>query len=497
MTSPLLRALAFAAVVLLASGAALAQASTERVDVAPQRLLHVLSIGVNAGTQGLPPLRYADDDAVRIVELVSSENASAEVALHGLLDDDTTRQHPQWAERVQAPSLDALQRSAHRIAAAIDRAQQQGRSSEVLVWLSGHGTYDDDGVAYVPLDGERLTAAKLKALIEPLTHAHRVHVVVDTCFAAAMVQTRASVASASTSQVNEAFDLASLRQFANVGLLLGASSTTESLEWERVQGGVFSALVRSAVRGVADADADGTVTYNELGGFFAAARVGLQREGADQAFVVLPPRTAPSASFAQRAWLADDDDKLMSLPLRFASAEPFLLFDARGEFVAGGHPEPDAKHAVWLAKGRYFALTPQGEQTVVVDDDITWQPTPSSGVAERGRLDEALSRGLFQQPFGARFLAGFSAQPVPRPSAPTVARPSSSSSTAWFAWGAGLAGASVVSGTVAVAGATLFFATDRQVPAFAGLGVGAAAGVVAVAAAAGAVGALAVGWTAE
>lgn len=53
----------------------------------------------------------------------------------------------------------------------------------------------------------------------------------------------------------------------DTGFLLSTSSDRDSREWARFQAGVFSYELRSGLRGAADADVDGQITYAELAAY--------------------------------------------------------------------------------------------------------------------------------------------------------------------------------------------------------------------------------------
>src|SRR6202011_1444656 len=77
--------------------------------------------------------------------------------------------------------------------------------------------------------------------------------------------------------------------FPNVGFLLSSSAGTDSHEWDEFQGGVFSHEVLSALRGAADADSDGAVSYAELGAFVLKANAAVPNARFRPRFTVHPP----------------------------------------------------------------------------------------------------------------------------------------------------------------------------------------------------------------
>src|SRR5262249_13752622 len=75
-----------------------------------------------------------------------------------------------------------------------------------------------------------------------------------------------------------------------VGFLLSTSGAEDSHEWEAFQSGVFSHEVRSALRGAADLDGDGKVTYREAAAFIYMANRAIENERFRPRFLARAPR---------------------------------------------------------------------------------------------------------------------------------------------------------------------------------------------------------------
>jgi len=71
--------------------------------------------------------------------------------------------------------------------------------------------------------------------------------------------------------------------------ILSTSSDRDSHEWERFQAGILSHELRSALRGAADANLDGVVTYRELGAFLVRANQAIVNRRYRPDFMVRPP----------------------------------------------------------------------------------------------------------------------------------------------------------------------------------------------------------------
>ena len=135
-------------------------------------------------------LSYADDDAVAAAAMFGGDPANT--WLLTVADAETSELHPAWAARARPPSRAQLLAAVAEVAHAATRQRQVGWQPVIVLWLVGHGTAEQGVGAFALLDG-LLTAAELRQqVLAPLSQAaHRVHVVVDTCHAAAMVRARA------------------------------------------------------------------------------------------------------------------------------------------------------------------------------------------------------------------------------------------------------------------------------------------------------------------
>ena len=102
-------------------------------------------------------------------------------------------------------------------------------------------------------------------------------------------------------------------RLANTGFVLSTSSDRDSHEWERYQAGILSHELRSALRGAADADRDGRITYAELGAFLVTANSNIENPTFRPDFTVRPP-----------------DRDLRREVLRWETSRPALRFGGAG-----------------------------------------------------------------------------------------------------------------------------------------------------------------------
>lgn len=226
--------------------------------------------GVVPGT-GRDRLDYADDDAVRNGDLW--QQLRTDVSLLTLPDRDTRQRFPDAAP-TGVPTLAAVKEAVADInrKAAADRAA--GHFTVTYFAYSGHGgMLDGDG--YITLADGPLGRLDFYEDVLAALQTDRVHVIIDACSAAAMVR------GGDATEVRpflQPIYRAERSHFKNAGFLLPSSSPTQTYEWRRYRGGVFGYLVRSGLRGAADADGDGRISYREIESFVARAQADVDGE---------------------------------------------------------------------------------------------------------------------------------------------------------------------------------------------------------------------------
>jgi hypothetical protein len=253
---------------LLSNGIALA----EPVDARQPRLFALL-IGANRAVDPeLPPLRYADDDAARYLELFDTLGAESVVLAD--LDDNTRRLHPRAAAVARPPTLASLAAALDDLALAMAEARGAGGQTVLYVAFAGHGrALAGRGQLALRdgwISGETL-ARDVIGRLEPDVG----HILVDACDSLLLAYQRGP---GGNRRPERGFTAGPLARLENVGLLLSSTSTRESHEWEAFQSGVFSHEVRSGLYGAADADGDGAVDYREIAAFVDRANESIPNE---------------------------------------------------------------------------------------------------------------------------------------------------------------------------------------------------------------------------
>jgi hypothetical protein len=373
-----------AAVVLALGWAAVAAGETRRF---------ALVVGSNTG-EGIAagPLRYADDDAAAMQELLVEAGYEAELLTTP--DADTSRLHGRSAP-AGPPTLPEIVRVFESQRSAMREARTRGDDVEWLFFFSGHGDVEH-GEGFLGLEQGRLTRAYLHEQLIARAPAGRIHVVIDACRSALMVLDkgpgghRERLASALASSPGLG---------AQVGYVVSASATRESHEWERFQSGVFSYEVRSALRGAADANGDGRISYAELGAFLQTANLAIPSPENRPDFLVVPPGgrsglEEPVLSWSPRAAALELNAAVGHVYVERETGERLLDVNAAGGFAA----------PLFLPEQRPLFLRSADEST-------EWQvasPAPVLAANLVGRPSSARSKGalhvafehLFSNPFG-------------------------------------------------------------------------------------------------
>jgi hypothetical protein len=366
----------------------------------------VLALGVNEGeAAGLRPLLFADDDAAEVIRLFGGGDRTR---LLTVMDATTQRRYPDLAAAASVPSRQALEQAVTDLRRGVDRELARGEKPIVVVWISGHADYDAQGHPYLPLAGGQLQADELiDTVVRPLATAHRVHLVIDTCFASALVKSRAVVEEASATEAKRAFLERRIGGLANVGLLAGSTATNRAYEWEEIGGGVFSAMVRAGLRGAADVDGDDAVSYPELSAFLAAAARDVAAEEARPKVRVVAPAIEGDAALVRRDWL----DRVAVLEADLAPLGTVHILDDTGAWLLAGAFEAGHQPRLWLPRGRRLFLRSGEVDHQLVEGSSGFSLGPASQRASRARslIGTALREGLFKRPFGPAFFGGYTA----------------------------------------------------------------------------------------
>jgi hypothetical protein len=296
--------------------------------------------------------------------------------------------------------LDAVLIAFKRISRKINAAREHGRRTEFIFYYSGHGDVAD-GEGFIVLENRRFTRTNLLEKIVAQSPAHANHVIIDACKSYYMIFNKGP--GGVRRPFNNIFDVSVAgRNLDRTGFVLSASSHEDSHEWERFQAGVFSYEVRSALRGAADADQDGRITYGELGAFVTTANKGILNPKLRPNFMVSPPGRIPK-NLGQS--LLKWNSTTGGLMVDTKTSAHFYVETPSGIRIADFHPADAQQLILYLPRSRpLFVRRANNKEEGVLNTDkmvrLSTLPLQPSTIIRKGALNVAFE-SLFFAPFGA------------------------------------------------------------------------------------------------
>jgi hypothetical protein len=233
LLSSLLGALAASALVATTANA---HADPTPLSTAPRPRAYAVVVGSNAGGAGQQPLHFAEDDALRMAQVLRELGHFAASDVEVLL-------HPTPPQIIAA--LDALG------AKARDNASR-GEQTEIVFYYSGHAR-----ATAINLGGDELPLGALRDRLSALPTALTI-VVLDACQSGAFARIKGAEPAAD-------FTYNSVSKLTQKGLAIMASSSPQELsqESDELHGSYFTHHLVTALRGAGDADGDGRVSLDE------------------------------------------------------------------------------------------------------------------------------------------------------------------------------------------------------------------------------------------
>ncbi len=396
---------AFTALSALGLAANPAQAET------PNTHRHALVVTNNKSLSlGRADLHYADDDGLKWAELFTALAPDGTTALLTSIDGPTRLLWP--TAEAKAPTRDNV------IAAlnALSETMRQTPGDDTLtVVFAGHGDIAG-GEGFLELEDGRLTATDLERLLANVP-ASRIHLVIDACNAYFMLHPRKPGARTVTRTAEPGL----LDRHPHIGALLSTSAEALSWEWSEIQSGLFSHALRSGMRGGADLDRNGQITYRELEGFLTIAHKALP-DGFKPRLFVRAPKT-------------DGDLPVAALPagtltrnLPLATTRHLAITDNRGVRLFEGHFEAGLPLPLALPEGPLH-ITERVGPTGTTPRRAVYEGTTPLGplgpidpaAASADADSEARARGdhrleaMFSTPFGPDSFARWEGEPQPEP----------------------------------------------------------------------------------
>ncbi|HYV44467.1 MAG TPA: hypothetical protein VFA20_06370 [Myxococcaceae bacterium] len=370
-----------------------------------------------------PDLQYADDDGAKYAELFTEVYGDGHVLLLSQLDDETAALYPGWAKVARAPTVAALDQAVAELQQKLEASEKRGGAPELHVVFAGHGDIDH-GMGYVELLDGRLTSRDLEAKIIQKLPARRVHLILDSCNSYFMLNPRKPGGQRWVTAADESQSL--LRRYPHVGAVISTSAEAVTYEWSDLQSGIFSYEVRSGLRGAADADHDGKISYPELAAFISVANRPVVNDLYRPKVFSAPPladsgaailtlqgtaRTLTLPAAGQRRLTLRDENGVRVMDLNKEDRTPLTLSLPRTSEEIGIYEQVEQPE-----KGRPLVRfrSIDGMAPVTLDD----LPASPSPIAVRGG-EAPVFRGLFHEPFGqeafGKYQADLARAPPPLP----------------------------------------------------------------------------------
>ncbi|MBX7084028.1 MAG: caspase family protein [Nannocystaceae bacterium] len=366
------------------------------------------------------PLRYADDDALKLAAAL--REAGVEVTTAVRLDHDSQAQHPDATATTEPATRAGVRAAWTALRERMDAAKAAGAQVELLLFYSGHGDVGPDGQGFLTLDDGKFTRADLFGEVLATSPAAFNHVLVDACRSEQFVLSRGrgrwrsdQAEGGYGDAVKRYLDSHHLGAFPNTGVIVAHSVDQQTHEWERYHGGIFTHELVSGLRGGADLNGDGHIEYSELGAFVSSANSSVEDPRARLQVVVRPPagderrallvhehldgaRILLVTGDGSELWTLEDEHGVRIADVRRSGERPgWLRLPAGDLFVARERPGEGGT-------SRQEARIAASQGGVVLAHQLEFSsPTQQA----RGALDQALRAGLFATPFGPGYYAGF------------------------------------------------------------------------------------------
>ncbi|HEX9621172.1 MAG TPA: caspase family protein [Polyangiaceae bacterium] len=359
--------------------------------------------------EGLPPLRFADDDAAAFYEFIMERAASG--TLLAIMDRETQRLYPHLVDRAKPPTLFHVRAAVSKLRRMLSSDHAAGDRSTVFVFFSGHGVVAGETPTLTLLDGGINQTFLYEEILNRLPAAY-VHLFVDACHAAGVVRPRdAEAKSVRVSAPDAAAFLlrSTLARFPHVGALMASAEDTMAHEWDEIRHGVFTHALLSALRGAADVNRDKRIEYSEVYAFISSANRSVTNARARLSVIARPPDIDGRVAILTLTERRDKGAWLNDIPW---GARAFLVEDEKGRRLATVNVEPNFLVDLLLPAGLTIYLRSHGGEAhfeprtgqELLFSTLEFHPSTAQA---RGSLDEAVKRGLFSTRFGPGYYSGF------------------------------------------------------------------------------------------
>lgn len=368
--------------------------------------VYAVVVGHNGGqartstSPGLPTLRFADDDALRMARWFEALSVAGGVTVLTTPDAQTssTLQAAGLSMPVHsAPTRTGLSRA---LAELKGKLAKRTRPATVFFFYAGHGLTGRLLLEPEAGDEASITGKELKLALMELGADH-VELFIDACRSQSLFTERGG-----PDLSQEIASLEARAASTSFGVLTAAQSDKPAGEASDLMGGFFSHVLASGLAGAADADGDDVVRFGELAAFVAFNTEGLtgqrpwfEAPGGDL--------RAPVISLGGTTRLVLPEDTQGRLRVSSPSGLPVFaeLFKPAGR-----------KMTLTLPSGRYQVQRRDGETGSAADVELVSGESRTVGALidsatkrtrERGEIDwEPVS---FQSPFSQQVVAALDA----------------------------------------------------------------------------------------
>ena len=380
-----------------------------QAEAAPARF--VVVVGYNGGAPDThAPLRYGDDDAARLFQMLSPSSERA--FLLATFDAESAKAYPELTAVAREPTREQLAQVLGEVQWLVRAKHKEARPTELVFAFAGHGDVNDAGEGFIVLADGPFTRGDLEAQVIDPSPADVNHVIIDACSSYFMVPRGGDATSAARPLTPQLLDVlkgsssSSAAARARTGVIVSTSGASEVHESSELEGGVFSFLLRSALAGAADENGDGRVEYVEAAAFISAASASLDDPRARLTVHAEAPLQRPHVALADLA----RSGATKFLRVDAGAAVHVRVLDAHGVpyaelHVARGH----APVVLALAQDPFYVVQDGTKEALLVPraagayalSSLSFEDAPQKRAAS-----EHL-RGLFAQPYGPELVTGF------------------------------------------------------------------------------------------
>jgi len=322
---------------------------------------------------GQSALSYADDDGARYYQLFhAAAKAPEDVLLLTRFDDNSARLYPVLASVARRPTKAELVAAIGEVGARVAAAHANGDESAFYFVFAGHGEVRN-GKGFLGLEGAAIDGSFLEHELIERIPADVKHVVLDSCNSFFVMSPRKP--GGRRWATPEDMNLGFAARHPEVGVFLSTNAEDEVFEWSRLESGVFSHEVRSGLRGGADLDGDGGISYLELAAFITRANEGIPRESLRPQLYYRGPegnrdallfrasglrgRRLALAGEQLRAWISDADGERIADLHKDAAPLTLVLPDDHGDLtlhVQGKNPKEAPQQHQLVAEGNRLSM---------------------------------------------------------------------------------------------------------------------------------------------